>query len=134
MKRVLTFGVYDLLHVGHINLFRKARQLGDFLIVAVQDGEVIQRYKPNTTTINTTDERLVMVSSIRYVDNVVIYKNVDEDIRQIDFDVLVKGPDQNHLGFQRALDWCKQNGKEVIVLPRTEGISSSLLKEILGKK
>jgi glycerol-3-phosphate cytidylyltransferase-like family protein len=63
------------------------------------------------------------------VDEVVIYRDVDKDIQHIEFDVLAKGPDQNHEGFQRAVDWCKKNGKEVVVIPRTEGISSTLLRE-----
>ena len=133
MKRILTFGVYDMLHIGHILLFKHAKELFPNeecqLIVAVQDSDYILKYKPNTKMIYTTEERLFMVSSIRYVDEVVTYCDVDKDIQNIDFDVFAKGPDQNHAGFQRAIEWCKTNGKDVVVIPRTEGISSSLLKE-----
>jgi cytidyltransferase-like protein len=129
MKKVLTFGVYDLLHIGHILLFKHAKEKGDFLTVAVQDGGYIQKYKPNAKIINTTDERRMMVASIRFVDEVVTYKDVDKDILNLDFDVFAIGPDQNHEGFQKAIEWCKANGKEVVVIPRTEGISSSLLRE-----
>ena len=128
-KRVLTFGVYDMLHIGHILLFKRAKELGDELIVAVQDSDVILKYKPGTKMIYTTEERLFMVSTIKYVDRVVTYKDVDKDIMNIDFDIFAKGPDQVHEGFQRAIKWCEQNGKEVVVIPRTEGISSSLLRE-----
>lgn len=128
-KKVLTFGVYDMLHIGHILLFKRARELGDELIVAVQDSDVILKYKPGTKMIYTTEERLFMVSTIKYVDRVVTYKDVDKDIMNIDFDIFAKGPDQVHEGFQRAIKWCEQNGKEVVVIPRTEGISSSLLRE-----
>ena len=131
MKRVVTFGVYDLLHLGHINLFRQARLLGDSLTVAVQDGDFILKYKPDAQMVNSTEERLIMVSSIRYVDKVVVYRDVDIDIKRLDFDIFVKGPDQNHAGFQRAVEWCKKNGKEVVTVPRTEGISSSLLRHFL---
>lgn len=134
MKKALTFGVYDLLHIGHVNLFRIAKQWGDYLIVAVQDGEIIQKYKPDAKVVNTTEERLMMVASIRYVDSVITYRDVDEDIKKIDFDVFVKGPDQSHKGFQRAIEWCRKNGKEVITIPRTEGISSSMLREIIETK
>ena len=134
MKKVLTFGVYDLLHIGHILLFKHAKEKGDFLIVAVQDGEYIQKYKPNAKIVNTTDERRMMVASIRFVDEVVTYKDVDKDIVNIDFDVFAIGPDQNHKGFQKAVEWCKANGKEVVVIPRTEGISSSLLREFANIK
>ena len=128
MKKILTFGVYDMLHIGHMLLFKRAKELGDYLIVAVQDGECILKYKPGTEMIYTTDERLYMVSAIRYVDEVVTYKDVDVDIQHIDFDVFVKGPDQCHAGFQRAVKWCEEHGKEVVTLPRTEGISSTMLR------
>lgn len=128
-KTVLTFGVYDMMHIGHILLFKRAKEYGDKLIAAVQDGEVILKYKPDTRVIYTTEERLYMVSTIRYVDEVALYRDVDVDIRNFDFDVLVLGQDQNHAGFQRAIQWCRENGKEVVRLPRTEGISSTLLRE-----
>lgn len=70
-----------------------------------------------------------MVKSIRWVDEVVEYKDVDEFVKTADFDLLVTGPDQTHVGFQKAMEWCKEHGKEIVVLPRTEGISSSWLKE-----
>ena len=128
-KTVLTFGVYDMLHIGHILLFKRAKEYGDKLIAAVQDSEVILKYKPNTHVIYTTEERLYMVSTIRYVDEVALYRDVDVDVKTFDFDILVLGEDQNHSGFQRAIDWCREHGKEVVRLPRTEGISSTLLRE-----
>ena len=128
-KTVLTFGVYDMMHIGHILLFKRAKERGDRLVVAVQDGDYILKYKPDTRIIYTTEERLYMVSTIRYVDEVVTYRDVDVDVQQINFDILVLGQDQNHAGFQRAIEWCKEHGKEVIRLPRTEGISSTLLRE-----
>ena len=129
MKTVLTFGVYDLLHIGHIQLFRRAKDLGDKLVVAVQDESVILKYKPQAKMVYTTQERCFMVGAIKYVDEVVVYKDVDEDIKNIEFDVFAKGPDQIHAGFQRAVKWCEEHGKEVVVLPRTEGISSTMLRE-----
>ena len=131
MIKILTFGVYDMLHIGHILLFKHAKELFTdcSLIVAVQDSETILKYKPNTKIINNTEERLFMVRSIRYVDQVVTYKDVDMDIKRIDFDIFVKGPDQNHEGFQRAVKWCEENSKKVVVIPRTEGISSSFLRK-----
>ena len=129
MKTVLTVGVYDMLHIGHILLFKRAKELGDKLIVAVQDSDVILKYKPGTNMIYTTEERMYMVSTIKYVDEVVVYRDVDKDIQNIEFDVFAKGPDQIHEGFQRAIKWCEDHDKEVVVIPRTEGISSSLLRE-----
>ena len=133
MKRILTFGVYDMLHIGHILLFKHAKELfpGEEceLIVAVQDGDYILKYKPGTNMIYNTEERMFMVSAVRWVDEVVAYRDVDVDIQHIDFDVFAKGPDQQHAGFLRAVAWCEANGKEVVTIPRTEGISSSLLRE-----
>ena len=129
MKTVLTFGVYDMLHIGHILLFKRAKELGDRLIVAVQDGDYILKYKPGTNMVYSTEERLYMVSTIKYVDEVVVYKDVDVDIQNIDFDIFAKGPDQSHAGFQRAVKWCESNGKQVVTIPRTAGISSTLLRE-----
>ena len=129
LKTVLTFGAYDMMHIGHILLFKRAKERGDRLVVAVQDGDYILKYKPDTRIIYTTEERLYMVSTIRYVDEVVTYRDVDVDVQHIDFDILVLGQDQNHPGFQRAIQWCQEHGKEVVRLPRTEGISSTLLRE-----
>jgi glycerol-3-phosphate cytidylyltransferase len=128
-KTVISFGVYDMLHIGHILLFKRAKELGNRLIVAVQDDSVIKKYKPEANLVYTTEERMYMVSTIRYVDEVVVYSDVDKDIQNIDFDIFAKGPDQVHAGFQRAVEWCKNNGKEVVVIPRTEGISSTMLRE-----
>lgn len=136
MKKALTVGVYDLLHIGHVLLFRRAKLLpeleGGELIVAVQDSDYILKYKPDSTIVNDTHTRMFMVDSIKYVDKVVSYKDVDKDIQNIDFDIFVKGPDQNHDGFKRAEQWCKEHGKEVVVIPRTEGISSSLLRRVMN--
>lgn len=123
-----------MLHVGHILLFKHAKELFPQedcrLIVAVQDNDTILKYKPNTKVVYTTEERVFMVGAVRWVDDVVVYSDVDIDIKTIDFDILVKGPDQQHMGFQRAVAWCRSNGKEVITIPRTEGISSTLLREL----
>lgn len=131
MKKVLTVGVYDLLHVGHVELFRKAKALGDYLIVAVQDSEVVALYKPESQTVLSTEERCYMVRAIRYVDEVVVYRDVNDIVREVDFEIFAKGPDQRHEGFQKAVEWCQAQGREVVVLPRTEGVSSTDLKEII---
>lgn len=129
MKKVLTVGVFDLLHIGHVELFRKAKEQGDYLIVAVQNSDVVLKYKPNTNLLYTTKERVYMVNSIKFVDNVIVYEAVDEIVKKVDFDILVTGPDQCHDGFKKAIQYCKSNNKEVVILPRTEGISSSMIKD-----
>ena len=64
------------------------------------------------------------------MDEVIIYKNVDDIVRKVDFDVFAVGEDQNHSGFQKAIEWCRENGKEVVRMQRTQGISSSDIKNI----
>lgn len=133
-KRILTVGVYDLLHKGHIELFRRAKGLGDYLIVAVQDGDFIIKYKPQAKVLNSTEDRIYMVHSIKYVDEAVVYTAVDEIVKTIDFDVFVTGPDQAHTGFKDAIRWCEEHGKEHIILARTDGVSSSELKAKIAEK
>ena len=133
-KRVLTVGVYDLLHKGHVELYRRAKGLGDYLIVAAQDSEYILKYKPNAKVLNSTEDRKYMIKSIRYVDEVITYTDVDKIVQDVDFDVFVTGPDQCHSGFQKAIQWCETHGKEHIVLARTDGVSSSELKTKIAEK
>lgn len=133
-KKVLTVGVYDLLHKGHVELYRRAKGLGDYLIVAAQDSDFILKYKPTAKVLNSTEDRKYMIKSIRYVDEVITYTDVDKIVQEVDFDVFVTGPDQVHAGFQRAIEWCEEHGREHIVLGRTDGVSSSDLKNRIAKK
>ena len=133
-KKVLTVGVYDLIHKGHVELFRRAKGLGDYLIVAAQDSNCILKYKPDAKVLNSTEDRKYMIKSIRYVDEVITYTDVDKIVQEVDFDVFVTGPDQCHAGFQRAISWCEEHGKEHIVLGRTDGVSSSELKARIAMK
>ncbi len=134
MKKVVTVGVFDYFHLGHLRLFENAKKLGDYLIVAVQDGDMILKTKPNANVLYTTEQRIELVSALKIVDEVVIYKDVDTFLPTIDFDVFAIGGDQNHEGFQRAVKWCEENGKEVVRLPRTPGICSSDIKNRLLKE
>lgn len=132
MKTVLTVGVFDLLHYGHFELFRRAKELagkGGKLTVAVQKDEYVTKYKPQIKLFYDWNTRTNMISALRYVDKVVPYTDIDESIKKIDFDIFAIGGDQIHSGFQKAVEWCKQNGKEVVRLSRTEGISSTMLRK-----
>ena len=131
MKKVVTFGVYDYFHLGHLRLFENAKALGDYLIVAVQDGNYILKTKPNAKVMYTTEERKELVGALRVVDEVVDYTDVDVTIKTLDFDVFAIGEDQDHEGFQRAIKWCEDNGKEVVRMRRTPGICSSEIKNKL---
>lgn len=126
---VVTFGVYDYLHYGHLKLFERASKLGDYLIVAVQKDEEIHKTKPDAKMLYSLEQRMEFIGAIRFVDKVIPYTQVDIDIKTIDFDVFVLGEDQNHAGFQRAIEWAKANNKEVIRLERTKDISSSQIKK-----
>lgn len=132
--KVLTVGVYDLLHVGHVELYRRAKGLGDYLIVAAQDGDFILKYKPTAKVLNSTEDRKYMIKSIRYVDEVITYTDVDKIVQEVDFDVFVTGPDQCHDGFKRAIRWCEEHGKTHTILARTDGVSSSELKKKITEK
>ena len=128
MKKVITVGVFDYFHLGHLRLFENAKKLGDYLIVAVQDGDCILKTKPNANVLYTTEQRVDLVRALRVVDEVIVYQDVDKTLPQVDFDIFAIGGDQTHAGFQRAVAWCESHGKEVIRLPRTPGICSSDIK------
>lgn len=131
MKKVLTVGVYDYFHLGHLRLFKQAKEHGDYLIVAVQDGDYILKYKPDAKVLYSTEQREELISGLKVVDEVTSYTDVDEKVKEIDFDVFAVGEDQNHAGFLRAMDWCSEHGKEVVRLKRTPGICSSEIKNTL---
>ncbi len=129
MIKVITFGVFDLLHYGHINLFRRAKAFGDVLVVAVQNDFDAVKNKPNIVLHDCLKERCMNILKCDYVANVIEYSQIDEDIKQIAFDILVVGGDQKNKHFLKAIEWCLENNKEVIHLSRTEGISSSSVRE-----
>lgn len=135
MCKILTFGVYDYFHLGHLRLFKQCKKYGDYLIVAVQDGDYIKKYKPDAKVLYTTAERVEMLESLRIVDKVVVYESVDpEFLGTVDFDILALGED--HLGgrFDAVEQWCEEHNKRVVRLKRTEGICSSDIKKTLEAK
>lgn len=134
MTKVLTFGVYDYFHLGHLRLFKQCKEHGDYLIVAVQDGNFILKYKPEAKVMYSTDERIEMISALKIVDEVVIYEGVcPEFLSKIDFDVLALGEDHTAERWQIAAKWCEEHGKKVVRLKRTQGICSSDIKKNISK-
>ena len=132
--KVLTFGVFDYFHIGHLRLFKQCRKYGDYLIVAVQDSEYIKKYKPNSEIFYPTEIRMEMLNSLKEVDKVVSYNELNiETIKNIEFDILALGED--HIGgrFDMVTNWCKENGKRVVRLKRTPNVCSSSIKEIINK-
>lgn len=134
MNRVLTFGVFDYFHLGHLRLFEQAKKYGDYLIVAVQDENYILKYKPDAKVLYSTEERVEIVKAIRAVDEVVVYKSVcAATLKEIDFDTLALGEDQKGGRFDEVAAWCEVHGKKVVRLKRTLGIASSAIKKELSR-
>ena len=128
MRRVITYGTYDLLHVGHINLLRRAKAQGDYLIVALSTDE-INEFKGKKAYHNY-NERKAMLEALRYVDLVIPEASWDQkpsDVKNYHVDVFVIGDD-----WQGEFDYLKELC-EVVYLPRTEGISTTKIKQDLEK-
>ena len=128
MKKVVTFVVFDYFHLGHLRLFKRCKEYGDYLIVAIHEDKYVKINKPDCDLYYTQDERLEIVKSIKWVDETILYTQIDETILTIDFDILVVGPDQTNKHFQKAIEFSKKAGKEVVVVPRTPSISSTEIK------
>ena len=135
--RILTYGVFDYFHLGHLRLFKQCKTYADYLIVAVQNGEYIKKYKPSAQILYSTEERIEMIKALRVVDKVVVYDIVGVESLEIiensgGFDILALGEDHKGERFDAIEMWCREHGKSVIRLKRTPGISSSAMKTIDG--
>ena len=129
MKRVITYGTYDLLHYGHINLLRRARALGDYLIVALSTDEFNWREKHKKCYFSY-EQRKQMLEAIRYVDLVIPEENWEQkntDVVTYNADVFVIGDD-----WKGKFDFLKDKGVEVVYLPRTPEISTTQIKAEIG--
>ena len=134
MKKILTFGVYDYFHLGHLRLFKQCKEHADYLIVAVQNGDYILKYKPDAKILYSTEERVEILEALKIVDKVIVYNSVDTaTLEKIDFDILALGEDHVGKRFEIVEDWCNKNGKSVVRLKRTPGICSSEIKAELSK-
>lgn len=134
MEKILTFGVYDYFHLGHLRLFKQCKKYADYLIVAVQNGDYILKYKPDANVLYTTDERVEIVEAISIVNEVVVYDTVGIDaLKKIDFDILALGEDHKGERFDIIEKWCNEHEKKVVRLKRTEGICSSTIKKDIMK-
>lgn len=134
MNRILTFGVFDYFHLGHVRLFKQCKEHADYLIVAVQDGKYIKKFKPEAHVFYSTEERVEMLEALKIVDEVRVYETVSVDtLKNIEFDILALGEDHHGGRFDDIECWCKKHGKKVIRLKRTPGIASSTIKNELLK-
>lgn len=128
MKRVITYGTFDLLHYGHINLLRRAKALGDYLIVVVSSDEFNWNEKHKKCYFNY-EQRKALVEAVRYVDLVipeVSWNQKRTDMHEYHIDTFVMGDD-----WKGKFDFLKEEGVEVVYLPRTPEISSSQIKRDL---
>ncbi|MBE6006632.1 MAG: adenylyltransferase/cytidyltransferase family protein [Lachnospiraceae bacterium] len=134
MTKILTFGVYDYFHLGHLRLFKQCKEHADYLVVAVQDGDYILKFKPDAHILYSTEERVEILEGLRVVDKVVVYQTVGvEALEQIDFDILALGEDHRGGRFDECVKWCEDHGKSVVRLKRTPGICSSDIKKELSR-
>lgn len=127
MKRVITYGTYDLLHAGHINLLRRAKELGDYLVVALSSDEF--NAIKHKTAYHCYEDRKLILEAIKYVDEVIPEHNWEQkiaDVKEHQIDIFVMGND-----WEGQFDFLKEYC-EVIYLPRTDGISTTKIKSDLG--
>jgi len=126
LRKVITYGTFDLLHIGHINILKRAKSLGDYLIVGLSTDD-FNTIKHKSAYHNYQDRKIIL-ESIRYVDEVIPEKSWDQkinDIKKYDVQTFVMGSDWNGK-FDYLKDYC-----DVIYLPRTEGISTTKTKKDL---
>lgn len=128
MKRILTYGTFDLLHYGHIRLLKRAKELGDYLIVALSTDEFNEI--KGKKAYHNYKTRKKMLEAIRYVDLVIPENNWEQkidDVKKYFVDVTVMGSDwEGNEKFEALREYC-----DVVYLPRTEGVSTSKIKKDL---
>ena len=120
MKKVITYGTYDLLHVGHINLLRRAKAMGDYLLVVLSSDEF---------NAHSYEDRKTILEAIKYVDEVIPEYTWEQKVKDVvdnNIDIFVMGHDWEGQ-FDFLKDYC-----EVVYLPRTEGISTTKIKNDLN--
>lgn len=129
MKKVITYGTFDLFHVGHLNLLKRAKSYGDYLIVAVSS-DAFNLGKGKKCFVKDVD-RMAIVEAIKYVDEVILEESWEQKVSDVvnhNVDVFVMGDDWSGK-FDFLKEYC-----EVVYLPRTEGISTTQIKEELKNK
>lgn len=131
MRRIITYGTFDLLHYGHINLLRRAKQLGDYLVVALSTDEFNWAAKHKKCYFDY-NKRKQLLEAIRYVDLVIPEENWQQkvnDVKEYHIDVFVMGDD-----WRGKFDFLLEQGVEVVYLPRTPEISTTRIKGDLTNK
>ena len=129
MIRVITYGTYDLLHYGHINLLRRARELGDYLIVGLSSDEFNHDEKGKECYFSF-EQRKTMLDAVRFVDQVIpesCWEQKRSDIQEYDVDIFVMGDD-----WKGQFDYLEEEGVKVVYLERTPEISTTQIKTDLN--
>ena len=126
MKKVITYGTFDLFHVGHLNILKRAKALGDYLVVAVSSDKfnAIKGKK----AYHSVEDRVAILEAIEFVDEVIVEEDWDQkisDVQEHQIDVFVMGDDWKGK-FDHLKEYC-----EVVYLPRTDGISTTKIKKDL---
>lgn len=131
MKRVITYGTFDIFHYGHLELLRRAKELGNYLIVGVSTDEFNLREK-GKTCLHPYSERAAIVQAIAYVDEVIPEREWSQkttDIKKHEIDIFVIGDDWKGKFDSILGDMC-----EIVYLSRTKGISTTDIKRMLSEK
>jgi len=138
MKRIFTNGCFDILHVGHVRLLKKAKSLGDHLIVGLNSDNSVKENKGNSRPINLENDRKEMLLSLESVDTVIIFddKTPCELIKRIKPNVIVKGGDYDPNDFTSMPEAkiVKEYGGEVFIYPLVENKSTTNVIEKLRRK
>ena len=130
-----TTGVFDLFHIGHLNILKRAKEQCEYLIVGVSTDELVEGYKHKTPVI-PFEERIAIVEAIKYVDKVVIQESMDKFSawERLRFNVVFHGDDwKNSNMYDRYIDQFKKVGVDVVFLPHTDGVSSTQIVQRLNK-
>ncbi len=131
-----TQGVYDMFHVGHLNLLNNAKERCDYLIVGVNSDALVEEYKHKKTVI-PEDERRLIVANIKAVDECVIAHTLDkiESMKELHYDAIFIGDDwKGNARWEQTRVDLAEYGVDVVFLPHTKGISSTILRPESDKK
>lgn len=129
MTRVITFGTFDVLHVGHVNILERARALGDYLVVGVSS-DALNIKKKGRAPVYSQEDRIKIIQSLRFVDEVFVEESLElkkEYILDHAADILVMGDDWQGR-FDEMKEYC-----EVVYLPRTPSISTTEVIEVVRR-
>ena len=130
-----TTGVYDMFHIGHLNILKRAKEQCDFLIVGVSTDELVSDYKNKKPVIPFKD-RVAIVEAIKYVDQVVPQTTMNkmDAWETLHYDVMFHGSDwKNSEMYNKITEDLHRVGVDVVFLPYTQGISTTILAEKIGK-